>query len=243
MIASFRCDSFKAEQSRHSSSKFRSQYAELIFDEVEDGERNYSASSDKKASEDLASAPCMVTGRVVAAAEGSPLKSARVALIPEHSRSHNQIYAATSDVDGRFIIKDIPPGRYRFFANHIGFVEQQYKAGNNDTGPLVSLRAGEKVSDALFRMTAAAVITGRVSNEDGDAMPRVQIVALRRPNEEETEDEPPLPSRKMQMQAVSSAQSDDRGQYRIFGLKPAEYYIRGVTGRVVAAAEGSPFRE
>jgi protocatechuate 3,4-dioxygenase beta subunit len=185
-----------------------------------------SAPSDHKASEDLASGPCIVTGRVVAAANGSPLKSARVALIPEHSRSHNQIYAATSDVDGRFILKDIPPGRYRFFATHTGFVEQHYKAGNSDTGPLLSLRAREKVSDALFRMTAAAVITGRVSNEDGDAMPRIQIVALRRPNEEETEDEPPLPSRKMQIQAVSSAQSDDRGQYRIFGLKPGEYYIR-----------------
>jgi hypothetical protein len=185
-----------------------------------------SAPSDKKASEDPASAPCTVTGRVVAAAEGSPLKSALVALMQEHSRLHNQIYATTSDVDGRFIFKDIPPGRYRFFANHIGFVEQHYKAGNDDTGPLLSLRAGEKVSDALFRMTAAAVITGRVSNEDGDAMPRVQIVALRRPNEEETEDEPPFLLRKMQMQAVSSAQSDDRGQYRIFGLKPGEYYIR-----------------
>jgi hypothetical protein len=185
-----------------------------------------SAPSDSKASEDVASGLCMVTGRVLTAADGSPLKSARVVLMPEHSRSYHQIYLATSDVDGRFILKDIPPGRYRFFATHTGFVEQQYKAGNNDTGPLLSLRAGEKVADALFRMTAAAVITGRVSNEDGEAMPLVQIFALRRPNEEDTEDEPPFPSRKMEMQAVSSAQSDDRGQYRIFGLKPGEYYIR-----------------
>jgi len=125
---------------------------------------------------------------VVTAAEGSPLKSARVSLIPEHSRSHNQIYATSSDSDGHFTLKDVPPGRYRFFAAHAGFVEQHYKAGIHDTGPLFSLRSGEKVSDVLFRLVTAAVITGRVSNEDGDSMQRVEVVALRRPTEEEIED-------------------------------------------------------
>jgi hypothetical protein len=199
-----------------------------------------SVPSDNKASEGLAPTLCIVSGRVVAAAEGSPLKSARVALIPEHPRSHGQIYATSSDVDGHFILKDIPPGRYRFFASHNGFVEQHYKAGNNDTGPLLSLRAGEKVSDALFRMTVAAVITGRVSNEDGDPMSRVQIVALRQPNDEEIDDETPSSSRNRQMQAVSSTETDDRGQYRIFGLNPGEYYIsaeasfQGASGNVAS---------
>lgn len=179
-----------------------------------------------KVSDDSVPAPCTVTGRVVAAADGSPLKSARVVLIPE-SRSDNQIYATSSDVDGRFTIKDIPPGSYKFFASHSGFVDQHYKAGNHDAGPLFSLHPGEKVSDVLFRLIAAAVITGRITNEDGDGMQRVQVVALRRPTEEETEDEEDLPRRhKIQMQSVASAESDDRGQYRIFGLKPGEYYIR-----------------
>jgi len=180
-----------------------------------------------KVSDDSVPPPCTVTGRVVAAADGNPLKSARVVLIPEHSRSDHQIYATSSDVDGRFTIKDVLPGRYKFFAYHSGFVDQHYKAGNNDTGPLFFLHAGEKVSDVLFRLIAAAVLTGRMTNEDGDGMQRVQVVALRRPTEEETEDEEDLPRRhKIQMQSVASAESDDRGQYRIFGLKPGEYYIR-----------------
>ena len=180
-----------------------------------------------KVSDDSVSAPCSVTGRVVAAADGNPLKSARVVFIPEHSRPDHQIYATSSDVDGRFTIKDVPSGSYKFFASHSGFVDQHYKAGNNDTGPLFSLHPGEKVSNVLFRLIAASVITGRITNEDGDGMQRVQVVALRRPTQEETEDEEELLRRhKMQMQPVASAQSDDRGQYRIFGLKPGEYYIR-----------------
>ena len=183
--------------------------------------------SNSQPSEDPASAPCVVIGRVVTAAEGNPVKSARVALMPEHKRSHTQIYAASSDNDGHFIIKNIPPGKYRFFASHSGFVEQHYKAPPGEDGPIFSLTPGQKVSDVLFRLVAAAVIAGRVYNEDGEPMQRVQVVALRRPSEEELEDEAMLPrSMKTQMERVGSAESDDRGQYRIFGLKPGDYYLR-----------------
>ena len=184
-----------------------------------------STPSDNKPTEASATEPCTVTGRVLTAAEGNPLKSARVALIPEHSRSHNQVYATSSDGDGHFTLKDIPPGRYRFFAAHAGFVEQHYKAGIDDTGPVFSLRSGEKVSDVLFRLAAAAVIAGRVSNEEGEPMPRIQVVALRRPREEEIEDIDAQRLHKIEMEPVASAESDDRGQFRIFGLKPGEYFI------------------
>jgi 5-hydroxyisourate hydrolase-like protein (transthyretin family) len=184
------------------------------------------APNDNKRAEDPASAPCTVTGRVVTAAEGDPLKSARISLIPEHNRSHNQIYAASSDSDGHFTLKDVPAGSYQFMASHTGFVEQHYKAGINDTGPLFSLKPGEKVSDILFRLVAAAVITGRVTNEDGDPMQRIEVVALRRPSEEEMEDDDESRRHKAQMAPVASAKSDDRGQYRIFGLKPGEYFVR-----------------
>jgi hypothetical protein len=185
-----------------------------------------SAPSDGKPTEDAASPPCTVTGRVVTAADGNPVKSARVLLIPEHNRSRSQMYAASTDGEGHFAIKDIPPGRYQFSASHTGFVAQHYKAGANDDGPLFSLSSGEKVSDVLFRLTAAAVITGRVTNEDGDPMQRLEVVALRRPSEEETEDLDEFRRQKIQMEPVASAESDDRGQYRIFGLKPGEYFIR-----------------
>jgi len=61
-------------------------------------------------------ASCTVSGRVVTAAEASPLKAARVALTREHGGSSPRMYAATSDSDGHFTIKEVAPGRYNFFA-------------------------------------------------------------------------------------------------------------------------------
>jgi hypothetical protein len=169
---------------------------------------------------------CVVSGRVVAAAEGSPLKSARVALIPEHSHTNQEIYGATTDSDGQFVLKDVPPGRYRFLATHNGFVDEEYTGKSADAPVILSLSPGQKVSDVLFSMAIAAVITGRVTNEDGEAMVRLQVVALRQPSEDDIEDEGPLSRRTQRLRAAASAQTDDRGLYRMFGLEPGDYYIR-----------------
>jgi hypothetical protein len=75
-------------------------------------------------------------------------------------------------------------------------------------------------------MTVAAVVAGRVTNLDDEAMVRAQVSALYRPSEEEIEDEERFTSRKQELQTAASSQTDDRGQYRIFGLKTGEYYIR-----------------
>src|SRR5258708_16780284 len=56
-------------------------------------------------------------------------------------------------------------------------------------------------------------------------MSRGEVVGVGRTSEDEIEDEASFTSRK-RVRAVSSSQTDDRGQYRIFGLKPGEYYIK-----------------
>lgn len=170
--------------------------------------------------------PCVVTGRVVTAVDGIALKSTRVALVPEGHTSKKQIYSVNTDSEGRFVLKDVEQGRYEFFAMHAGYVDQHYQAKSAEKGATLSLKAGEKVSDVLFRMTQAAVITGRITNEDGEPMVRLQVVASRPPSEDELEDETRPAPRKQKLMPVSSAMTDDRGQYRIFGLKPGEYFLQ-----------------
>lgn len=122
---------------------------------------------DTKQAQDPASIPCTVAGRVITAADGAPLQSARVALIPEHNRSNKEVYGATSDSDGNFTIKNIPPGRYQFLASHSGFVEQRYKAGLNDSWPVFSLSPGEKVADPSW-----ATFPSRISLPANTSSPR-----------------------------------------------------------------------
>ena len=168
---------------------------------------------------------CVVAGRVVTAVEGTALASARVALMPEKPRWDTQPYVVNSAGDGRFLLKDVPPGRYMFVAIHAGFVEQHYQSHGNDEGAVLSLRPGQTIDDVLFRMIRAAVITGHVTNDVGEPLVDAQIVAMQRPDEDELEDEGSY-SHKREVQPVATAHTDDRGQYRIFGLKPGEYYVR-----------------
>lgn len=168
---------------------------------------------------------CTVSGRVVSSVDGTPLKSSRVALLGEHESREPQLYTATSDRDGRFTIKDVPAGRYHFYATHTGYVDQEYQSRGSDTGAILALQPAQEIKDVMFRLTPAAVITGRVSDEDGDPMGLIEIVALRRPSDEELE-EGEKGSARPEWRAAATAQTDDRGQFRIFGLKPGEYYIQ-----------------
>jgi protocatechuate 3,4-dioxygenase beta subunit len=170
---------------------------------------------------------CIVSGRVVTADDGRPLRSAKVTLVPETGGQKPQLYAVTTDSDGRFSLKDVMPGRYAFAANHTGFVTQYYKTTGTDEGAILWLRPGEHVGDVLFRMIASGVVTGRLTNEDGEPMVNAQVTALQDQSEEGLEDEDNFPSGKRKLQAVALAQTDDRGQYRIFGLSPGEYYLKG----------------
>src|SRR2546427_6143917 len=113
-------------------------------------------------------------------AQGSPCGAH-----PEHGGSSPRMYAATSDSDGHFTIKDVAPGRYNFFATRTAYVDQPYQSNGTDSGAVLALQPGQQLTDVLFRLTMAAVITGHVNNEDGEALAREGVMAWQRPTREE----------------------------------------------------------
>jgi 5-hydroxyisourate hydrolase-like protein (transthyretin family) len=89
---------------------------------------------------------CTISGRVITSAEGSPLRGARAALMPLNSSSDQHMYAAVSDDDGRFLVKDVPAGKYTFFAVRAGYVQQHYKSHGTDEGAVLTLSPGQKLT-------------------------------------------------------------------------------------------------
>ena len=169
---------------------------------------------------------CSVSGRVISAADGTPLRSARVGLIDTNERQHSQVYATTTDNQGHFELNQIEAGRYEFFAAHAGYLEQHYQAkGTNEVGAVLALTSGQEVSDVLFRMVRAAVITGKVVDGSGEPMTGVSVSVLRQISAEDAEDAGPRSGRR-ELYSVSVGVTDDRGEYRIFGIKPGEYYVK-----------------
>ena len=182
------------------------------------------AQSDEKNAEKQAQL-CTVSGRVVTAAEGAPIKSARLVLVQENAKNRPEIFGALTDGEGHFQIKDVPPGRYRFSASRTGFVAQQYQAKGTSQGAVLSLGPGQQIDDTLFRLVRAGVVSGRGIDEAGEPLANVWVSALRRPTEEEREDWSKGQKQHQFVQA-SGARTDDRGEYRIFGLKPGDYYLK-----------------
>jgi hypothetical protein len=90
---------------------------------------------------------------VVGAADGVPLRSARVGLIQASIPRHPLVYATTTDNEGRFEMKQVEAGRYEFYASHIGYLKQHYKANTTEEGEgaVLSLVSGQEVNDAMFR--------------------------------------------------------------------------------------------
>ena len=168
---------------------------------------------------------CSVAGRVVGSADGKPLKSARVVLNSEDPETKPSIFAVSTDPDGRFVIKDVPPGQYVFFAMRDGFLTERFHPQNSQDDVPLSLKPGQAFTDILFRMRTPGVITGKVINDDGEPMDRILVRALRKPNEDEVEEGR---SEKLVLVPAGGARTDDRGQYRIYGLKPGEYYVEAM---------------
>jgi protocatechuate 3,4-dioxygenase beta subunit len=161
--------------------------------------------------------PCTISGRVVKRSNGEPLKSARL-LLSENAEREGHRYTAFTDVNGRFVLKNIAPGRYDFEARRSGYVEQDYRPEGAHSGTVLELTPGQKLEKVLFRLTAAAAVVGKITDEDGDPVPAVVVQALA----EE------LNGGQTVLDPIAHALTDDLGQYRLFGIPPGEYYFNTV---------------
>lgn len=152
-----------------------------------------------------------ISGTVVKEPGSEPLKKVLVQIVAEDQKEGGN-YTATTDADGHFRVDNAAPGRYRVFFERTGFVEVNGRGFKADVNVL-TIRDRQSVEDILFRMLPTAVISGRITDEDGDPMSEVRIVAQkRRPG-------------KAGRESVATAATNDLGEYRISGLFPGQYWI------------------
>ncbi len=119
---------------------------------------------------------CTVSGLVVKLEGGEPLRKARAQLTSLDDRTRS--ISAVTDAGGRFQIRGIEAGRYKLAVNRNGFVGQEYgQKKPNDPGAVLTLRRGQEVKDLLFRLIPAAVIAGRILDEDGEPLASVAVSA------------------------------------------------------------------
>jgi protocatechuate 3,4-dioxygenase beta subunit len=153
-----------------------------------------------------------LSGIVIKEPGGEPIKKAIVELIAENQEEGGN-YTATSNEDGHFKIAGIQPGRYRMFVERPGYLEVDEKRRRSQ-GVVLSFNAGGEIKNQTLHMLAAAVITGRVLDEDGDPMPGVEVKVLRRKfGAGHSTFEGP------------GTETNDLGEFRIGGLMAGKYYV------------------
>ena len=140
-----------------------------------------------------------------------PLKKVLVQVVAEDQKQGGN-YTASTDADGHFHIENVVPGRYRIFIERTGFVGVNERGLKSDIN-VFTVQAGQSVEDLLLRMLPTAVITGRITDEDGDPMSGVNVVAQRK-----------KPGKATRETARNGA-TNDLGEYRLAGLFPGQYWI------------------
>ena len=156
-----------------------------------------------------------IRGRIVAADTGSPVRRAQVRLSgPEVGAK-----AAMTDAEGRYEFRELPAGRFTLSATKSGFVNVQYgQTRPFESGKTIELADAQVLDKADISLPRGSVISGRVLDEFGDPVPDATVTAMRSTWSN---------GRRKLQPAGRNAQTNDLGQFRLFGLPPGDYYVSG----------------
>jgi protocatechuate 3,4-dioxygenase beta subunit len=150
----------------------------------------------------------VVTGVVLDSLTGTPLRRARVALSgPENPAASVrfrpapvQCYGTMTDDQGQFSFDGLPAGKYYIAADHNGHLDEG--------GPPTVLDLGtERPYHVRLKLAPQAVITGRVVDRDGNPVYKAAVSAT-------------------SGRWGRATLTDDRGQFRIAGLRDGQYIVK-----------------
>jgi len=157
-----------------------------------------------------------ISGRITDKDTNRPIPRALVSLQANGAPDARQ---TITDADGRYAFPDLAPGDYALWAGPGELVATWLSHAYGDGAVVlpgerpprrVSLKAGETRADLDIALTRALAIEGRVLHAWDEPVADAAVTVTR------PDDRPVL---------VMPAYSDDRGEYRIFGLAPGRYRV------------------
>ncbi|HEX5883514.1 MAG TPA: carboxypeptidase-like regulatory domain-containing protein [Pyrinomonadaceae bacterium] len=164
--------------------------------------------SEKRAPTENPPATGSIKGRVVAD-DGRPVVNAM--LMAQAINGQPSARPAQVDAEGKFSFDELPLAAYVVFAMAPGYIDEAMSTGDPNDWPRHLIGSQLKI-----KMIKGGVITGKVTNSKGDPIVGVPVhaMSLNDPVWSPTD-----------FLGGGGAESDDRGIYRIYGLRPGPYVV------------------
>jgi hypothetical protein len=155
-----------------------------------------------------------IAGQVVHALHGNPLK--RVTLTATRVDGKGEPATAQVDENGQFVFRNLAAGGYLLSGERNGFDRQFHGARSNpNIGAVLRVLEGQPITGLVFRLFPNTVIAGRVLDAEGEPLPNVSMRVFRREYR----------NGKRGWYPVGGAQTTDRGEYRLSGLRAGHYLV------------------
>ena len=168
----------------------------------------------------------VIQGTVLAADGESPLAKATVSLRKSGSRGGDSERSARSDDRGQYEFTDLEAGKYLLSVMRNGFLPQNYGQKRIQAfrgqpgGTPLTLGNGQVLNGIDFNLIRGGVVEGRVADQDYEPLSRV-IVTMSGYQTMQGE---------RTLVPVARAQTDDRGQFRLFDIPPGSYFLSATQG-------------
>jgi hypothetical protein len=171
-----------------------------------------------------------IAGRVLTADTGRPVARARVLINAAELPGGR---GTLTENDGTYEFTELPAGRYTVNVSKTGFVPLSYGQRRPlQAGTPLQLGDGQQLNGIDFTLPRGSVIAGHVMDETGDPMPGISVQVMRYQYAQGNR----------QLVPSGSAQTDDQGAFRVWGLNPGTYYVSAISRTVNFGGRGGPGR-
>ena len=154
----------------------------------------------------------VISGTVRNAADTAPLARARVTATAD---ALPEPRVAITDAAGAYTIADLPPGQYVVSVTRSGFAPQVYGESHVSESRPVAVANGRAAAGIDVSLAPGGVIAGRILDEDGSPFAGAVVDALMTRSDHGSD----------VLVSVSTSYTDDRGEYRLFGLAAGQYFV------------------